>query len=92
MLNFCDFIQVFVFTTNHHLKIDCSFIVFIVTLIYQNITDALQRVCNQIIQQFWGLIQACFSVELFAGISMVLVLPVGTLDHPTTNYHEETKY
>ena len=22
MLNFCDFIQVFVFTTNHHLKTD----------------------------------------------------------------------
>ena len=22
MLNFCDFIQVYVFTTNHHLKLD----------------------------------------------------------------------
>ena len=22
MLNFCDFIQVYVFTTNHHLKVD----------------------------------------------------------------------
>ena len=24
MLNFCDFIQVYVFTTNHHLKILCD--------------------------------------------------------------------
>ena len=24
MLNFCDFIQVYVFTTNHHLKIPCE--------------------------------------------------------------------
>ena len=23
-LNFCDFIQVYVFTTNHHLKVKCS--------------------------------------------------------------------
>ena len=26
MLNFCDFIQVYVFTTNHHLKYDNSFV------------------------------------------------------------------
>ena len=26
MLNFCDFIQVFVFTTNHHLKAASNFI------------------------------------------------------------------
>ena len=26
MLNFCDFIQVYVFTRNHHLKCDLSFI------------------------------------------------------------------
>ena len=26
MLNFCDFIQVFVFTTNHHLNSKCSFL------------------------------------------------------------------
>ena len=25
MLNFCDFIQVFVFTTNHHLNATCVF-------------------------------------------------------------------
>ena len=25
MLNFCDFIQVFVFTTNHHLKVHKSY-------------------------------------------------------------------
>ena len=25
MLSFCDFIQVYVFSTNHHLKITCTF-------------------------------------------------------------------
>ena len=53
--------------------LNTTFMVFFVTLIHQNISDALQRVCNQIIRQFWGLVQACFSVELFAGISMILV-------------------
>ena len=66
--------------------------VFIIALVYQNISDALQRVCNKIIRQFGGLIQARVSVELFAGISMILVLPLGKPDHLNTNYHEDTKY
>ena len=33
MLNFCDFIQVFVFTRNHHLKVDKAYRIVIVSLV-----------------------------------------------------------
>ena len=37
MLSFCDFIQVFVFTTNHHLKLGFGFAMPHIMIVYENV-------------------------------------------------------
>ena len=38
MLNFCDFIQVYVFTTNHHLKAALHYVIYYIGLVWSDLT------------------------------------------------------